>query len=197
LARRLNDETIGRRLIAIAEQATAILNRWGISKPIIVASRAEALPNSRSHFWGYGGWDKPEKVFLFSNDEIAVYKPYKIRAYWGEFIEFRPFGKVCECVRTCELLPMSPQSLLALCALATHLADVYSVTHFFRFRAYNYNGTKHELMLSGATKTLKVEMVIADEKNAKVTINGGEATVRGTLGTVVRKLLSILAISNI
>jgi hypothetical protein len=195
LARRLNNETIGRRLIAIAEQATAILNRWGISKPIIVASRAEALPRSRSHFWGYGGWDKPEKVFLFSSDEIAVYKPYKIRAYWGEFIEFRPFGKVCACVGTCELLPISPQSLLALCALATHLADVYSMVHFFR--TYNYDGEKRELMLSGATKTLEVEMVIADEKNAKITINRGEASVRGTLGAVVRKLLSVLAISNI
>jgi len=195
LARRLNDETIGRRLIAIAEQATAILNRWGISKPIIVASRDEVLPHSRSHFWGYGGWDKPEKVFLFSNDEIAAYKPYKIRAYWGEFIEFRPFGKVCACVRTCELLPISPQSLLALCALATHLADAYSMTHFFR--AYNYNGAKHGLMLSGATKTLEIEMIIANEKNAKVTINRGEASVRGTLGTVVRKLLFALAISNI
>jgi hypothetical protein len=195
LARRLNDETIGRRLIAIAEQATAILNRWGISKPIIVASRTEALPHSRPHFWGYGGWDKPEKVFLFSSNEIAVYKPYKIRAYWGEFIEFRPFGKVCSCARTGELLPISPQSLLALCALATHLADVYSMTHFFR--TYNCDGAKRELMLAGATKTLVVEMAIADEKNAKVTINRGEASVRGTLGTVVRKLLSVLAISNI
>ncbi|MDT7877603.1 MAG: hypothetical protein RQ862_03490 [Candidatus Caldarchaeales archaeon] len=196
MARRLNDKTIGRRLIGIAEQATAILNRWGISKPIIVASRAEALPHIRSHFWGYGSWDKPEKVFVFSSDEIAVYKPYKIRAYWGEFIEFRPFGKVCSCVRTGGLLPISPQTLLALCALATHLVDVYSMVHFFR--TYDCDGAKRELMFSGDTKTgLEVEMVIANEENAKITINRGEASVRGTLGTVVGKLLSVLAISSI
>ena len=171
------------------------MKRWGISKPIVVTSRSEALPYSLPHFWGYGDWNNPEKIFVFSNNEIAVYKPYKIRAYWGEFIEFRPFGKVCSRIRTGESLPISPQSLLALCALATHLVNVYSMTHFIRF--YNCNGEKRELTLSAATKTVAVEMVIASKKNAKITINRGEASVSGTLGTVVRKLLSVLAISNI
>jgi hypothetical protein len=195
LARRLNDETIGRRLIGIAEQATAILNLWGISRPIIVVPRAEALSHSRPHFWGYGGWDKPEKVFLFSSDEIAAYKPYKIRTFWGEFIEFRPFGKVCWGLRTNKPLPITPASLLALCALATHLVDVYAMKHFIRF--HNCDKTTQELVLSGTTGTLKVEIAIADEKNVRITINEGEASVSGTLGTAVRKLLASLAISNI
>jgi hypothetical protein len=171
------------------------LKQWGISKPIIVVPRAEALAHIHPHFWGYGGWATPERVFLFSRDEIAVYKPYTIRAFWGEFIEFQPFGKVCWGVRTNKPLPIAPASLLALCALTAHLVDVYSLKYFVR--TYSDDRTIRELALSGATETLRIDMVIADERNARIRINEGEASANGTLGTVVRKLLTVLAMSNI